>query len=182
MVDTHIDRHGRSAETRHGDLPPLQPPDQSLYRTGLAPPMSKHHGQAERVRAIRGLPASGGRWWCRRPAGLSSSNPSTRPSRQPAHHNYFRTCTAPNRLPHILPSCPTSRERTRARDPAGRKFSRNPLSRRVNTRPQQLLIKANTLPQRRRAQQSLHTYSHNHYPVCPSSFATPLTSMTQTCR
>ena len=32
------DRHGRSAKARHGDLPPLQPPDQSPHRTGLAPP------------------------------------------------------------------------------------------------------------------------------------------------
>ena len=39
------DRHSRSAEARHGDLPPLQPPDQSLDRTGLAPPPFKQLDQ-----------------------------------------------------------------------------------------------------------------------------------------
>ena len=39
---THSDRFGRSAEARHGDLPPLQPPDQSLDRTCLAPPPWPH--------------------------------------------------------------------------------------------------------------------------------------------
>ena len=38
MVAPQSDHHGRSAEARHGDLPPLQPPDQLLDRTGRAPP------------------------------------------------------------------------------------------------------------------------------------------------
>ena len=47
MVATQSDRCDRSAEARHGDLPPLQPPDQSLDRTGLAPPPYKQRRQPD---------------------------------------------------------------------------------------------------------------------------------------
>jgi len=44
---TQSDRYGRSAEARHGDLPPLQPPDQSLNHTSLVPPPSSRCGQPD---------------------------------------------------------------------------------------------------------------------------------------
>jgi len=47
VVVSRSDRFGRSAEARHGDLPPIQPPDQSLKRTGLAPPLSTHSGRLD---------------------------------------------------------------------------------------------------------------------------------------
>ena len=47
VVVTQSDHHGRSAEVRHGDLPPIQPPDQSLDRTGLAPPPSTRCGRLD---------------------------------------------------------------------------------------------------------------------------------------
>ena len=100
----------------------------------------KMEGNATRVRAIRVLPASGGRWWCRHRAGLCRSNPSAQKNRCPAHHHSFRACTASHQLSLIPPSCLTSRGRTRACDPAWRKVSSKPLSRRTNTQPQQRLI------------------------------------------
>jgi len=54
VVGTQSDRNGRSAEARHGDLPPLQPPDQSLDRTGLAPPLSRHLDMCDLGRGHQG--------------------------------------------------------------------------------------------------------------------------------
>ena len=141
VVVTQSDRHGRSAEARHGDLPPLQPPDQSLGRTNLVPPLSTHVAVSPtRVRVIEGPPAWSCGWWCCHPAGRRRCSPSTRLSQCPAHHHYFRACTASNRLCHISRPCLTSRGRTRACDPAGRKVSRKPLNWRANTQQQQCLI------------------------------------------
>ena len=59
VISCHTDGHGSSAEARYGDLPSLQPPDQSLDRTGLAPPLSSHCGRLDPGQGHQG---STGEW------------------------------------------------------------------------------------------------------------------------
>ena len=175
---TQGDCHGRSAEAHHGDLPPLQPPDQSFDRTGLAPPACTWSARF----------GSGPSGVYRRVAvGGSAIAHLTVVVLAPALERagvlltttLFRACTASNLLCLILPPCLTSRGRTRVCESAGRKVSCKPMGRRTNTNPQQRLIQALKPPQCQRPHRSLHTDPNNQHPLFPSSFLKPLTSTAQ---